>query len=158
MFKQIVFFIKAPETRRFRAEQFKPEFARGVKPSQTIPRPSEPIAKLFRSGFSPDDHIHLSYGFINPLIKYQTNSLLQLCHISLRSEPFLFKNEFLAQIARYTDRDSKIGFGLPRKLPIIDDRRLKPSWSVLINTNQLAIVDYRGFSQPENPIFESRSV
>ena len=58
----------------------------------------------------------------------------------------------------YTERDSKIGFGLERKLPIIDDRRLKPSWSVLINTNQFAIVDYRGFGQAENPIFESRSV
>jgi hypothetical protein len=57
----------------------------------------------------------------------------------------------------YTERDSKIGFGLERKLPRIDDRRLRKLVRIII-TNQLAIVNYRGFGQAENPIFESRSV
>jgi hypothetical protein len=34
--------------------------------------------------------------FINPLAKYETNSLLRLCRINLRSESFVIKNEFLA--------------------------------------------------------------
>src|SRR3990172_7180551 len=54
----------------------------------------------------------------------------------------------------YTERDSKIGFGLERKLLRIDDRK-----SVNIrNMNRLTIVDSQGFGQAENPIFESRSV
>ena len=36
---------------------------------------------------------------INPLAKYETNSLLRLCRINLRSESFVFKNEFLAKSA-----------------------------------------------------------
>ena len=54
----------------------------------------------------------------------------------------------------YTERDSKIGFGLPRNLSRIDGRK-----SLHIrNMDRLVIIDSRGFGQAENPIFESRSV
>jgi len=38
----------------------------------------------------------ICFRFINPLAKYETNSLLRLCRINLRSESFVIKNEFLA--------------------------------------------------------------
>jgi hypothetical protein len=55
---------------------------------------------------------------------------------------------------RYTERDSKIGFGIEQKLSRIDDQK-----SVHIrNMGRLLIADPRGFRQTENSIFESRSV
>ena len=54
----------------------------------------------------------------------------------------------------YTERDSKIGFGLTRKLPRFDDRKL-PN---IRNMRQLAIAEPRGFGAAEISIFESRSV
>ena len=52
------------------------------------------------------------------------------------------------------ERDTKIGFGVERKLSRIDDRK-----SVHIkNMGRLTIIDPRGFGQTENPIFESCSV
>jgi glutaredoxin len=54
----------------------------------------------------------------------------------------------------YTDRDSRIGFGLQRKLPRFDDRK-SPN---IRNMGRFAIVKPRGFGAAETPILESRSV
>ena len=54
----------------------------------------------------------------------------------------------------YTEHDSKIGFGLTRKLSRFDDRK-SPN---IRNMGRLTIAEPRGFFAAEIPIFESRSV
>ncbi len=60
----------------------------------------------------------------------------------------------ISLLAEYTERDSKIEFGLTRKFSRFDD----PKSPHIFNIGRFRIVEPRGFGVAEIPIFKSRSV